>query len=79
MVVENKEELEPSNSEVEELNIYAEARRAYDLFTEWARVFIKKQPSTPSPKYIRQKFEEYLTENNIDRYGDPLPSSISSS
>lgn len=76
MAGENKEGLRPSNTETGELNIYAEARRAYDFFTKWARDFIKKQPSTPSPEYIMRKFEEYLAENNIDRYGDPLSSSI---
>ena len=54
-------------------NIYELALKAYDRMMAWQEEHIEPLKYAPSGDYIRKEYKKYLAEQNIDKYGNPLP------
>jgi hypothetical protein len=82
MYFNNEGSLGMSDKNSKKPSIYDLASKQYDLFMDWATDTFEKEfkaqfgekVGTPSSNYVHKKYEEYLKENNIDEYGNTLPS-----
>ena len=74
MFFNNEGSLGMSDKSSKEPSIYDLASKQYDLFMEWAEKTILPLPTQPSHEYMQRKYREHLKANNIDEYGNKLPS-----
>lgn len=82
MFYKNNKGILGMSNEKKEPSIYDLASKGYDQFMEWAETTFEEELKAefgekigrPSGDYILKKYDEYLERNNIDEYGNPLPS-----